>query len=321
ALTQQAATLQANAGYESSTATAGGEFQAANLATRARQLMGVGGIRGQQQTQLSSIYAARTNQILSAQAGKELGINSAGATAALVKSDIGVRTGQQVTDLQISRQQGLQSIEINRAADTQDFVGRKVNAASAYIGDGVKSLSKEYGESEGGATGGAVKWGGRAAGTVIEVGGAAYGWHEQYEAIQNRASGQSSVINQSTDARIVNQQQTQQGLAGNQDTYLQSMTANYEQNAARLITAANLSANQAAAGVNRGAGIQINAINEGTKLELSGNQARYDAQVHAAEITRGAAIEAARLQAFSTVLHQVGNKIARDMERGRERLF
>ena len=321
ALNQEAANIQAEAGYGSSTTQAGGEFQAANLAARARQTMGVGAVRGNQSAQLSQIYASRTNQLLTTQAGMQLGIDSAAATTALAKGDIGVRTGQQVNELQIGRTQSMSSIEANRAADTQDFVGKKVNAASSYAGNKIDKGADYAGQKVGGNTGSAIQTGGSLVGTGVEVGGAAYGWHEQYKSIQNRASGQSQAINQATDARIANQQQTQQGLIGNQDSYLQRVTANQESYAHKVTEAANLSAGQAAGGVNRGANIQIHAINEGTRMELAGNQTRYDAQIHAAEINRSAAIEAARLQAFSSVIQHVGYLIAKDIERGMEMRF
>ena len=56
-------------------------------------------------------------------------------------------------------------------------------------------------------------------------------------------------------------------------------------------------------------------------MELQGNQVRYDAQVKSAEITRAAAIEAARLHAMERVLSAISYKIARDIERGFELRF
>jgi len=73
--------------------------------------------------------------------------------------------------------------------------------------------------------------------------------------------------------------------------------------------------------VGRGASVQIGAINAGTGMELRGNQERYEAQVKAAEVTRGAATEAARLHAMERVLSAMSHRIARDLERGFELRF
>jgi len=56
-------------------------------------------------------------------------------------------------------------------------------------------------------------------------------------------------------------------------------------------------------------------------MELRGNQERYEAQVKAAEVTRGAATEAARLHAMERVLSAMSHRIARDLERGFELRF
>lgn len=56
-------------------------------------------------------------------------------------------------------------------------------------------------------------------------------------------------------------------------------------------------------------------------MELEGNRARYEAQLGAAEFTRGAAVEADRLHAMERVLGAMSHKIARDLERGFELRF
>ena len=104
----------------------------------------------------------------------------------------------------------------------------------------------------------------------------------------------------------------------NQDAYVEKMTENYKQYAAGQTSAASEAAAQAAGGMNRGAAIQMGAINRGTGMEIEGNKTRYDSQLKAAEITRQAATEAARLQALSAVISRVGRKIAHDIEKGME---
>jgi hypothetical protein len=88
-----------------------------------------------------------------------------------------------------------------------------------------------------------------------------------------------------------------------------------------LSEAADASASRAAGGVSRGASVQTDAIKAGTGMELEGNRARYEAQLGAAEFTRGAAVEADRLHAMERVLGAMSHKIARDLERGFELRF
>jgi hypothetical protein len=271
-LNQQAAQVQASAAYEADTTRAGGELQAANLAARARQVVSIGQVKGGQIAQLGQIYAARANQLLSAQAGMLMGVNSAAATAMLAKGDIGARTSQQIGELRAGQQQQSANIETARAADMQRWWGDKVMMASGYAG----YVLRNEGKGEDGKASLPV----RGVATAIELGGGAYGLYQQHESIQNRAAGQTDALNKATDARIAIQQQTQTTLAGNQDSYQQQMTANHQQYAKGLSDAATASAGQAASGVHRGAAIQINAIHTGTGMELQGNQARYDAQVH-----------------------------------------
>jgi hypothetical protein len=324
-LNREAATIQANAGFEADTTRAGGERQAADIATRARQESAIGHIKGGQVAQLGQIYAARTNQLLTAQAGLAMGINTAGAAAALAKNDIARQTNQQIGELNIGRQEKLTGIEADRASDTKRWLGDKVMMGSAYAGYMLRSEGKELlgdkgaGEAEGG--GGKAPLAVRGAATAIEIGGSAYGLYQQYGSIQDRAAGHVGAVDQATQARIQNQQQAQAAGISNQDQYLHQMTGANQQYSKELSVAANLSASQSAGAVNRGTAIQINAVNHSTGMELQANQVRYDAQVQAAGITREAAIEAARLHAMERVLSAVGNKIARDIERGMELRF
>ncbi len=94
------------------------------------------------------------------------------------------------------------------------------------------------------------------------------------------------------------------------------MTQNHQQYAQGQTAAANASAAQAAGGVNRGAAIQMGGINRGTAMEMQGNQVRFDSQVKVADISRQAAVQAAKLQALSSVMSTVGRAIAKDIEHG-----
>jgi Domain of unknown function (DUF4158) len=58
------------------------------------------------------------------------------------------------------------------------------------------------------------------------------------------------------------------------------------------------------------------AINRGADMERHASVVRYDAQIEAAGITRGAAIEANRIHMMESVVRTVGSKIAKDIEGG-----
>lgn len=303
----QAAKIQADAGYQADVTRSTGEFQGANLATRARQTMAVAGVHGNQAAQLGQIYAARTNQVMSAQAGRVFGVNSAAATAALSKNETGVRTTQSISDLYAERAKGTANIENSRQADTQRWFGDKLIMGSDYLGKTVRGDGKQ----------GSTR---STAGAAIEVLGGAAGLHQQYQSIQSRARGQQVALDTATDKQITNRQEAATGHYDNQNVYLQQMTKNHQEYAAGQTAAANASAAQAAGGVNRGAGIQIGGINRGTGMELQGNKVRFDAQVTASNVTRDAAIQAAKLQALSNMMSTVGRKIGQEIEQGMSKL-
>ena len=261
------------------------------------------GVRGGQVAQLGQIYAARTNQVMSAQAGMLFGVNSAASTAMLSKRETSTRTTQGISDLSTERQKGSMNIENSRATDTQRWTGDKIIMGTDYLGRTVRGDSKQ----------GSTR---STAGAAIEVLGGAAGLHQQHQSIQHRASGQQLALDLSTDGMITNRQDAARGHYHNQDEYLSQMTENHQQYAAGQTAAANAAAGQAAGGVNRGAAIQRGGINRGTQMELQGNRVRFDAQVKAADFNRGAAIQAAKLQALSNVMSTVGRAIAKDIEHG-----
>ncbi|MGH9914185.1 MAG: hypothetical protein ACRD63_02715 [Pyrinomonadaceae bacterium] len=303
AVNTQAAKAQADAGYEAETTRADGDYQGASLATRARQITGIAGVHGNQAAQLSQIYAANTNQIMSAQASMLFGINSAGATAALSKAETKVRTAQSIGDIKVDQQKQSSNIETSRAADIERWKGDKIIAGADYLGgliDGKSGVGRVRG----------------IIGEGVKVGGSAYGLYKQRSSIQQRAEGQQSALSKATEGQIANREQAAHGHYTNQDMYRGQMTQNHQEYAAGQTAASNTAAAQAAGGVKRGAAIQIGGINKGTQMELQGNNLRFDAQVKASDITRLAAIHAARLQALSHVMSTVGRAIAKDIEHG-----
>jgi len=84
---------------------------------------------------------------------------------------------------------------------------------------------------------------------------------------------------------------------------------------------ARASASQAANGINDGYLLQLNTANRAYDFEIKANQERFNAQMHAAEITRKAGVDAANLRAIQHVISQVASKVTRDIEKGVEMRF
>ncbi len=308
AVNAQAGKIQADAGYQTDVMRSTGEYQGANLATRARQTMAIAGVRGNQVAQLGQIYSARTNQVMSANAGMIFGVNSAAATAMLTKNETRVRTTQGISDIGIDQRKQSANIENSRATDTQRWWGDKTMMGTGYAADTIRGVTKNS-ENK-------TPLLARGVAGAVELGGGYYGLREQYGSIQNRAAGQQSALDQASAGQVANRKQAAQGSYTNQDIYLSQMTQNHQQYAAGQTAAASAAAGQAAGGVSRGAAIQLGGINKGTAMEMQGNKIRLDSQVQAADISRVAAIQAAKLQALSNVMSTVGRAIAKDIEHG-----
>lgn len=238
----------------------------------------------------------------------QFGLNSAAATTALSKGDIAVRAGQNVADIEANRDQQSANIETNRAADTQNWIGDKVIKGSEWVGGAARN---QLSDREGRHT-----LTGRIVGSGIEVGGAAYGLSQQYSSIQNRASGQQSALDRSTESLISNQNRAASGQSANQDVYFRQMSEAHQKYAQGQITAANQSAAQAAGGVNRGTAITVSGINQGVALEQKANRVVFEGSVQSAAQVRDAAFEAARLRALSSVVSALGYNVARHIEHG-----
>jgi len=85
---------------------------------------------------------------------------------------------------------------------------------------------------------------------------------------------------------------------------------------------ARASAAQAAGGVNQSYQIGVDTARQiYNNYDLPANQARFDAQMDAAKITRNAGMEAANFRAMQHVLSQVSSKVARDIEKNIEMRF
>jgi len=307
-LERQAQTVQAHGTYGGEVTRAGASFEAGNLGVQARKLSALAAARGALTSTLGQIYGSKTQATQQAQAGQLFGVSSAGATAVLSKSDIGVRFDQTVGDLNARRQKELDFTEANRSADTTRWVGDKLIAGSSWGGDAIRGATK--GKSERTATVGKLT----AAG--VEVVGGAAGLYEQYKSIQDRAAGQKSAVNTSTDKMVENRERAASGFTGNQDVYVKQMTEVHQRYAQDQIAAIRTGADQAAGGASRGTSITMGGISRGASIEMRANNAMLEGSIAAASQMRDASLQAAKLHMAATIVHHMTRDAARRIEQG-----
>lgn len=274
---------------------------------QARRLSALAAARGSLTATLGQIYGAKTQAIQQAQAGQLFGVNSAGATAALAKSDIGVRLDQGVTDLNARRQRELDFTEANRSADTKRWWGDKLIMGSTYGADVIRGATKDSKRFE---------TAGKVVGAGVEIAGGAGGLYLQHKSIQDRAAGQSTAINTSSDKLIQNQERAAAGFSGNQDAYLRQMTEIHQRYSQDQIAAVRAGSDQAAGGATRGTSITMGGINQAASIETRANRAMAEGSITAASQVRDAALQAARLHMASAIVHQLTRAAARQIEQG-----
>lgn len=305
---RQAQTIQAHGTYSGEVTRAGASFEAGNLGVQARNLSALAAARGALTATLGQIYGAKTQATQQAQAGQLFGVSSASATAALSKNDIGVRFDQSVGDLNARRQRDLDFAEANRFADTKRWAGDKVIMGSSYGADVIRGVTK--GKSERTETVGKIG----AAGVEIVGGGARL--YLQYKSIQDRAAGQKSAVNTSTDKMIDIQGKAAAGFAGNQDVYVKQMTEIHQQYSQDQIAAIRAGADQATGGATRGTSITMAGISLGASIEMRANKAMLEGSIAAAGQMRDASLQAAKLHMAATIVHHMTRDAARRIEQG-----
>jgi hypothetical protein len=275
-LSQDAARIQAQAGFDSETTRAGGERQAADLAVKGRQIASESGVEGNRFAQLANAYASQRMQTGSINADKAYQLDS-------TKLQRNLTTGNQDAGW-------MRDLEENRISYMQQSKNLDADKFGA-IADGAGGVLKAIplaGEAGASVVGGAARFGG----AVIR---------------QDAADMAFDLRNKNTgDFRDWSNQ--------NQDTFVEDMTPVIENRAREMTRVVNASTSQIVGGVNHSADVQLTGIRQDAELQLQANQTRYDAQTQAAGITRGAAIEAARLHTEEQITRAIGSKLARDIE-------
>ncbi len=285
-LNQQAAQMQATAGYEADTTRAGSELQAANWATRARQATGISQVKGSQFAQLTQLHANTGYQIASHLAGRNYQEAVTDAQAGLAKRNIETGLDRESKEIHISSVQQAENLTAGALGETIGVGGGAISRMSVFGGAGAS-----------------------AAGTVADT-------VAHLEGIRQRTDRQQDALIEATGQRYQNLRTYEGDMKLNQDINAADVKLASNNNAIELIDAAKLSARQTEVGINHSAAVQISGINRGAGMELQANQIRYDGHVKAAGITRAAAIEVARLHAMERVFTAVSRKIGHEIEEG-----
>lgn len=307
-LERQAQTIQAHGTYGGEVTRAGASFEAGNLGVQARKLSALAAARGALTSTLGQIYGSKTQATQQAQAGQLFGVTSAGATAALSKSDIGVRLEQGVGDLDARRQRDLGFTEANRSADTKRWYGDKLIMGSTWAADAIRGSTKGKTET--------TETRGKVLGAGVEIVGGGVGLYLQHQSIQDRAAGQKSAVNTSTDKMVQIQEQAAAGFTGNQDAYVKQMTEIHQRYSQDQIAAIRAGADQAAGGASRGTSITMGGISRGASIEMRANRTMLEGSIAAAGQIRDASLQAAKLHMAATIVHHMTRDAARRIEQG-----
>jgi hypothetical protein len=293
-LNQEAAQIQANAGYESESARVRGEQESTRLSIQGRQYREVAGVKAGQIEKLAELYARQGNQITGLKSG-----------------------AQQQNDLARAGQFNLRRNEF--ASEGREGWDNSINWNQQQEGilAGLVSGSYSSGGSALSQAAGKASVAGAALGAGLPIIGSIFGGAQQIDA-----------NNQAMDSRGNNIGRYHYQIRENSKNYLNGVKLDdgrmvekgvfqiNDEYAGKMEGATGEYTQRAAGAINSGASIQRDGINRGAEMERQAAGVRYDAQIEAACINLGAAIEGARLHAMESVIRTLGGKIARDIEGG-----
>jgi hypothetical protein len=275
-LSQDAARIQAQAGFEAETKRAGGERQAADFGVKGRQLAAEANIEGNRFSQLASAYGSQKTQVGSINADKAYQI-----AANNEQRDFAV--GNQLTSFVREKEDNRINYQQQYEGAGGDLVATGYNTVGGVI-EGIPQLGKSMGSVVGGV--------GNGFNTLIHL----EAGHKAYTERENNISN------------------FMDGMTQGQEVYAEHMNTITETKATSMTNTVNAATNQIVGGINTSANMQLAGVRQEAEMGLQANQARYDAQIQAAGITRGASIEAARLHVEEQLTRAIGGKLARDIE-------
>jgi hypothetical protein len=243
----------------------------------------LGGARAQQITSLSQIWANRNNQVGMANAVRDVQNMSAFRQYQYNYRNMMAARAKENNDIRVAGRQQIAEQKAGAIGAEFDITGRALSG-SGPIGSG--------------------------AGLPMQHFGNIYNWQMRGDALVEATRGRNQ--------NLENYYNDMNKSAGAYATDMYAANADFAKAQAAV---ANDSASQASKGVNDGYMRQLHTANRVYDLETEANQARFDAQMKAADITLRSGLEAANLRALSHVISQVAGKVARDIEKGIEMRF
>lgn len=290
-ITRQADVLQAEAGNSAEVTRATASNEAGERHARAARLTGFTNAEGSLVDRLAGINAGRTQQVMGAEAENKFNKTAIDAQKALAISDQNALWGR-----------GLAETEVARAADTEHWKAQKILRATDWGADTARAITRERNKETGmkeDTTGGIIF------GEGIRLAGSAVGFSKEFNAIQNRAAGNRSAIDNYFNSTNDNQKLYANKMGGANETRLTDLTK-----------AADTSAEIASKGARGSYGITVGGYDQAYRLTLEGNEINRRGSIDAAKQVRDAAIEAARLRSIASIISSVGHNVARDLEQG-----
>lgn len=290
-ITRQAETLQAEGGYAAEVVRAGAAKDSEDLRARASKIIGDTGAKGSLAASLAGIEAGRVQQVLGAEADNKYNRTAVEAQRALA-----------ISDQNALWDRALAETEVARAADTQHWKGQKILSGANWGGDTIRASMRERNEQTGmkeDTTRGVL------IGEAVRVGGSAWGFREEYMAIQNRAAGNRAAVDNYFNKTNENQRLYARVMAGANDARLTD-----------LKTAASAGADIASKGARDNYGITVGGYNTAYGLSLRANEINLRGSLDSAKAVRDAAVDAARLRSIASIINAVGHNVARDIEQG-----
>ena len=302
-LGRQAENAQVEGASDAEQARARGELSSSNFQAMARRAQAAFNAKSQQIGLLSQARAALINQQLLAEAGRKFQNNSV--------------------------------FQQNQQNKRNWWVEQFYQGAMTRIGFGQQSL-----ENNAGAIQSLLESAGRAdprLGAAAPI-GILWGWDGRDDALNKGAKARLAAINGYYNTGFTVNQETGgvdkrtgkpfvktvhiDSLAESNKIFTGEMykiNADYQTDQGK---AANAAFSQSAQGIDRAYKYQLHAADIiYNDYDVPANQARFDAQMDAARITRSAGLEAANFRAMQHVLSQVSSKVAREIEKNMEMRF
>lgn len=317
-ISRQADKLQVEGANEAEQERARGEKRAADLGTQARLAQAVQGAKSQQITSLSQVHASLIREAGMANAGRAFQNSALYQQSMLNWRNLMTAKEKEIADNGVAKNQQLEELKAGWRSSGLELNGRALSGATPPLWGPSNNSDRTNVNSGGvkeGFKGGVARINplgaaGFSAGVVMQNYGNYLGWQLREEA-----------VNRATQGRENNIRDYYSDMNKNLRAYTSEMYGANADFATAQTKVASASASEASKGVNEAYKIQLHTAHRVYDLETEANQARFDAQLKAADVNLRSGLEAARLRAINHVITQVAGKVTRDIEKGIEMRF